>query len=170
MLIATWKHITGHAARRLFDIVSLRAWLIGPVVRDFAISRFCRVLGSLLQNGVPMLRSLEIARTAAANHLMSESIAAASESVVSGRSLAQPLASSGQFTADVIQMLHVAEQSNKLESVLLNISEQLDSRAQRRLDLFVKMLEPALMLVMAIIVGFLVIALLMPVFESNGLV
>jgi len=165
-----WKHLTGPTARRTLDTVLLRTWIVGPVIRDFAISRFCRVLGSLLQNGVPMLRSLEIARTAAANHQLSESIAAAAESVVGGRSLAEPLAASGQFTGDVLQMLHVAEQSNKLESVLLSISEKLDVRAQRRLDLFVKMLEPALMLVMAIVVGFLVIALLMPVFESNGLV
>ncbi len=165
-----WKHLTGPTARRTLDTVLLRTWIVGPVVRDFAISRFCRVLGSLLQNGVPMLRSLEIARTAAANHQLSESIAAAAESVVGGRSLAEPLAASGQFTGDVLQMLHVAEQSNKLESVLLSISEKLEVRAQRRLDLFVKMLEPALMLVMAIVVGFLVIALLMPVFESNGLV
>jgi len=169
-LAASWSRLTGPAARRLLDTTLLRTWVIGPIVRDFAISRFCRVLGSLLQNGVPMLRSLDIARMAAANHLMSESIGAASESVVAGKSLAQPLADSGQFTGDVVQMLHVAEQSNKLESVLLSISDKLDVRAQRRLDLFVKMLEPALMLVMAVIVGFLVIALLMPVFESNGLV
>ena len=165
-----WRNVTGPTARRTLDTVLLRTWIVGPVIRDFAISRFCRVLGSLLQNGVPVLRSLEIARTAAANHQLSESIAAAAESIVEGRSLAEPLAASGQFSGDVLQMIHVAEQSNKLESVLLSISEKLEVRAQRRLDLFVKMLEPALMLVMAIVVGFLVIALLMPVFESNGLV
>jgi general secretion pathway protein F/type IV pilus assembly protein PilC len=164
------KAVSGPAGRCLMDRTLLRMWLVGPVVRDFAISRFCRVLGSLLQNGVPMLRSLEISRAAASNYILSESIGSAAESVASGKSLAAPLAASGQFSGDVVQMLQVAEQSNRLESVLLSIAERLDVRAQRRLDLVVKMLEPALMLVMAIIVGFLVVALLMPVFESNGLV
>lgn len=164
------QRLAGPPARRLLDTCTLKLWFVGPLIRDFAIARFCRVLGSLLQNGVPMLRSLEIAKGTAANHLLSDSIAAASESVVSGKSLARPLAASGQFSGDIVQMLYVAEQSNKLESVLLSISDKLDVRAQRRLDLFVKMLEPALMLVMAVVVGFFVIALLMPVFESNGLV
>lgn len=162
--------ISAAAFRRWTDRTLLRTWLVGPVVRDFAISRFCRVLGSLLQNGVPMLKSLEVSKAAASNYILSESIGTAAESVASGNSLSSPLAASGQFTSDVLQMMQVAEQSNRLESVLLNIAERLDVRAQRRLDLFVRMLEPALMLVMAVIVGFLVVALLLPVFESNGLV
>ena len=169
-VMLSWKMLTGSTSRRLMDRALLRTWLIGPIIRDFAIARFCRILGSLLQNGVPMLRSLDIAAKAAANRELSESINAAAESVASGDSLTTPLASCGQFTGDILQMMQVAEQSNRLESVLLRVSEKLDVRAQQRLDLFVRMLEPALMLVMAIIVGFLVVALLMPVFESNGLV
>jgi len=155
---------------RLFrDRYSLRMKGIGPVVQSLAIARFCRVLGTLLQNGVPMLKSLDIARSATGNRVLSETIAAAAENIGAGKSLSIPLAASGHFPADVLEMLSVAEQSNKLESVLLKLADKLESRSQLRLDMLMKLLEPLMMVVMAIVVGFLVIALLMPVFEGNGL-
>ena len=154
---------------QLRDRLLLRLGGIGSVVRAIAIARFCRVLGALLQNGVPMLRSLEISRRAAGNVVISETIAAAQESICGGRSLAGPLAAGNHFPPDVLEMIAVAEQANRLESVLLKLADRLELRAQRRLDLVLRMLEPALMLVMAVVVGFMVIALLMPVFEGTGL-
>ena len=85
------------------------------------------------------------------------------------RNLAGPLAASGCFPADVLEMLSVGEQSNRLPTVLLKLADKLEARAQQRLDILLRLLEPALMLVMAVIVGFMVIALLMPVFEGSGL-
>lgn len=155
---------------RVVDRTALRLAGIGPVVQSIAIARFCRVLGALLQNGVPMLRSLEISRRAAGNSVISDTIAAAQESICGGRSLAGPLAASNHFPPDVLEMIAVAEQANRLESVLLKLADRLEQRAQRRLDLALRMLEPALMLVMAVLVGFIVVALLMPVFEGTGLV
>lgn len=142
---------------------------IGPIVRSLAIARFCRVLGTLLQNGVPMLKSLEIARSATGNRILSQTIANAADNIGAGKSLSIPLAASGHFPPDVLEMLAVAEQSNKLEPVLLKLADKLESRSQMKLDMLMKLLEPLMMVVMAIIVGFLVIALLMPVFEGNGL-
>ena len=142
---------------------------IGPIVRSLAIARFCRVLGTLLQNGVPMLKSLEIARQATGNRILSQTIANAADNIGAGKSLSIPLAASGHFPADVLEMLAVAEQSNKLEPVLLKLADKLESRSQMKLDMLMKLLEPLMMVVMALIVGFLVIALLMPVFEGNGL-
>lgn len=142
---------------------------IGPIVRSLAIARFCRVLGTLLQNGVPMLKSLEIARQATGNRILSQTIAHAADNIGAGKSLSIPLAASGHFPPDVLEMLAVAEQSNKLEPVLLKLADKLESRSQMKLDMLMKLLEPLMMVVMAIIVGFLVIALLMPVFEGNGL-
>ena len=159
---------------RSSDLKSLRDGLLlkipaaGTILRGLAISRFCRVLGTLLTNGVPMLRSLEIARGATGNTVLSEAIARASENVSSGRTLSAPLAASGQFPSEVIEMVRVAETSNRLESVLLTIADRLEQKTQARLDLAVKLLEPAMMLVMAVVIGFLVIALLMPVFTGGG--
>jgi general secretion pathway protein F len=150
------------------DALLLRLPGAGSVIRGFAVSRFCRVLGTLLTNGVPMLKSLDIARGAAGNRVLSDAVAAASENVSSGRTLSAPLAGSGQFPTEVIEMLRVAETSNRLESVLLTIADRLEQRTQNRLDLAVKMLEPLLMLVMAVVIGFLVVALLMPVLTGGG--
>jgi general secretion pathway protein F/type IV pilus assembly protein PilC len=161
--------IPAEKIRMFRDRHSLRMKGIGPVVQSLAIARFCRVLGTLLQNGVPMLKSLDIARSATGNRVLSETIAAAAENIGAGKSLSIPLAASGHFPADVLEMLSVAEQSNKLESVLLKLADKLESRSQLRLDMLMKLLEPLMMVVMAIVVGFLVIALLMPVFEGNGL-
>lgn len=161
--------IPGTAIRLFRDRVSLQMKGIGPVVQSLAIARFCRVLGTLLENGVPMLKSLAIAREATGNQVLSQAIAAASDNIRAGKSLAAPLATSGLFPADVLEMLSVAEQSNQLESVLIKLADRLESRSQQRLDMLLKLLEPLMMIVMAIIVGFLVVALLLPVFEGNGL-
>ncbi len=161
--------IPAERARLFYDRVSLQLKGIGPVVQSLAIARFCRVLGTLLQNGVPMLKSLDIARRATGNRVLSETIAVAAENIGAGKSLSIPLAASGHFPPDVLEMLSVAEQSNKLETVLLKLADKLESRSQLRLDMLMKLMEPLLMVVMAVIVGFLVIALLMPVFEGNGL-
>ncbi|MFN8706006.1 MAG: type II secretion system F family protein [Planctomyces sp.] len=143
---------------------------IGPIVRSLAIARFCRVLGTLLQNGVPMLKSLEISQRATGNRILCQTIGDAAENIVAGKSLSVPLAASGHFPPDVLEMISVAEQSNKLESVLLKLADKLEARSHQRIDILMKLLEPMMMVVMAIVVGFLVIALLMPVFEGNGLV
>jgi general secretion pathway protein F/type IV pilus assembly protein PilC len=153
---------------RHIDQLLMRIRGIGPVVRSVAIARFCRVLGSLLQNGVPMLRSLEIARHATGNQVLSETIAVAVESISSGKNLAGPLAASGHFPVDVLEMIAVAEQANRLDSVLLKLADKLESRAQQRLDILLRLLEPIMMLIMAVVVGFMVVALLMPVFEGTG--
>lgn len=168
-LIAVRSLVPFQTRQLFYDRQCLRLKGVGPVLQSLAIARFCRVLGTLLQNGVPMLKSLEIARSATGNRVLSEAVRAAADSICSGRSLSVPLAASGHFPPDVLEMLSVAEQSNRLSSVLLKLADKLESRSQLRIDLLIKLLEPLLMLIMAIIVGFLVIALLMPVFEGNGM-
>lgn len=151
------------------DQASIRVKGLGPVLTIFGVARFCRILGTLLQNGVPILRSLEIARHATGNRVLSRAIAEASESIARGKALSGPLAASGFFTPDVLEMLSVAEQSNRLEPVLLRLADKLETRGHQRLDVLMRLLEPMLMLVLAIVVGFLVVALLLPVFEGNGM-
>ncbi|MEO1996370.1 MAG: type II secretion system F family protein [Planctomycetaceae bacterium] len=152
-----------------FDRLRLKITGLGPIVTSLAISRFCRVLGTLLANGVPILKSMDIARKATGNRAMSAAIAHAAHSVSSGNSLAAPLAASGYFPRDVLEMITVGEQANRLETILLNVADKLDLRTQRKLEVLVRLLEPALMVLMAALIGLLVIALLMPIFESNGI-
>jgi general secretion pathway protein F/type IV pilus assembly protein PilC len=139
---------------------------LGPIVRSLAISRFCRILGTLLKNGVPILPALRIAKDATGNQLLSEAIASAADNISAGKALARPLSASGQFPLEVVEMIAVGEEANNLEQVLIDIAENLDRRTYRQLDLFVRLLEPVMLLVMAVVILFLVIALLLPVFQS----
>ncbi|MEO1617064.1 MAG: type II secretion system F family protein [Planctomycetota bacterium] len=155
------------AGKRLLDRVKLRVPVLGDILMNLAVARFCRVLGTLLANGVPILKSLEISRSAAANRLLSESIANATENIRGGESLATPLRSSGYFPISVVEMISVGEESNSLDNVLPEIADSLEKRTFRRLDLFVRLLEPMMLLVMAFLVLAVVLALLVPVLKSS---
>jgi general secretion pathway protein F/type IV pilus assembly protein PilC len=154
--------------KRWRDYIKLRLPLLGPVFTSLAVARFCRVLGTLLTNGVPILRSLQISRLAAGNRILSEAVAKASENISSGQSLAAPLARCEHFPLIVVEMIAVAEESNTLDRVLVEIADGLERRTVRRLDLVVRLLEPMMLLMLAIIVLFVVIALLMPVIKMSS--
>ncbi|HHK43062.1 MAG TPA: type II secretion system F family protein [Planctomycetaceae bacterium] len=154
--------------RYLVDFWKLKLPLLGAVFRNLAVARFCRVLGTLLRNGVPILRSLEISREATGNRILSEAIETASENVTAGESLATPLKASGHFPPTVIEMIVVAEESNTLEKVLVETADQLERQTARRLDLAVRLLEPILLLVLAGCVLLVVIALLVPVIKMSS--
>ncbi len=149
------------------DRVKLKIPVLGSILMNLAVARFCRVLGTLLSNGVPILKSLDISRTATGNRLLSRSIADASENIRAGDTLASPLRSSGHFPLTVVEMISVAEESNSLDSVLPAIADSLEKRTFRRLDLFVRLLEPVMLLVMALLVMIVVLALLVPVIRSS---
>jgi len=149
------------------DRVKLKIPVLGPILMNLAVARFCRVLGTLLSNGVPILKSLDISRSATGNRLLSRSIADASENIRAGDTLASPLRTSGHFPLTVVEMISVAEESNSLDSVLPAIADSLEKRTFRRLDLFVRLLEPVMLLVMALLVMMVVLALLVPVIRSS---
>ena len=155
------------AGKEWGDRMKLKIPVLGNILMNLSVARFCRVLGTLLGNGVPILKSLEISRTAAGNRLLSKSIADASENIRSGDSLASPLRSSGHFPISVVEMISVGEESNSLDQVLPDIADSLEKRTFRRLDLFVRLLEPIMLLVMAILVLAVVLALLVPVLKSS---
>jgi len=156
--------------RLWLDRMRIKAFGIGPILRSLAVARFCRILGTLLQNGVPILQSLRIAKDATGNQVLSEAIATAAESISTGESLATPLAASGQFTEDVVEMIAVGEEANNLEQVLVNIADNMERLTNRRLDLFVRMLEPVMLTLMAVVILFIVVALLQPILQSSGIV
>ncbi|MCU0872626.1 MAG: type II secretion system F family protein [Pirellulaceae bacterium] len=154
--------------KRWRDYVKLRLPMLGPVFTSLAVARFCRVLGTLLHNGVPILRSLQISRMAAGNRILSDAVATASENISSGQSLAAPLSRCEHFPMTVVEMISVAEESNTLDQVLIEIADGLERRTVRRLDLVVRLLEPMMLLVLAIVVLCVVIALLMPVIKMSS--
>jgi general secretion pathway protein F/type IV pilus assembly protein PilC len=149
------------------DRWKLKLPLGGPIFQALAVARFCRVLGILLKNGVPILRSLEISSAAAGNRVLATAIVAAAENISAGESLAGPLGASGYFPSTVVEMIAVAEESNSLEIVLTDIAESLERRTWRQLDLLVRLLEPVMLLILAAVVLVVVVALLLPVLKMS---
>lgn len=150
------------------DRWKLKAPLVGPIYLSLAVSRFCRVLGTLLRNGVPILRSLEISSDSTGNKVLGQAILSAAKNISAGESLAAPLAACGLFPHTVVEMISVAEESNSLEKVLIDIADGIDRRTQRQLDLMVRLLEPFMLMVMAVVILIVVVALLLPVFQMSA--
>jgi general secretion pathway protein F/type IV pilus assembly protein PilC len=162
-----WRLAQTQEGRLWFDKARLRVVGAGPIFRNFAISRFCRILGTLLKNGVPILESLRIAKDAAGNKVLAMAIASAAENVSTGKSLAEPLRQCGEFPMEIVEMIAVGEEANNLEQVLIDVADTLERQTNRTLDMFVRMLEPVMLTVMAGIVLFVVVALLLPILQSS---
>jgi general secretion pathway protein F/type IV pilus assembly protein PilC len=147
-------------------LIKIKTPLIGGVFLNLAVARFCRVLGTLLKNGVPILKSLDISRNAAGNKILSEAVSSASTEITAGQRLAKQLEKSGHFPPTVVEMISVAEESNTLDTVLVDIAENLERTTFRRLETVIRLLEPVMLLVLAGLVMFVVLALMLPVLNS----
>ncbi len=168
--------IVGMIVRSRMQTAEGRLWLdrwrlkvpvASGIYLSLAVSRFCRVLGTLLGGGVPIVRSLEISADSTGNRVLSTAVREAAENISAGQSLATPLQASGKFPPDVVEMIAVAEQSNSLETVLPHIADSLERDTWRRLDLFVRLLEPLMLILLAGVVLMVVIALLVPVLRMS---
>lgn len=167
-IVALQRWLKTPQGREKLDRFKITAPKLGEVFRNLAIVRFCRVLGTLLTNGIPILAALRIAKDSCGNVVLSKAISEAADSVTSGESLTEPLRLSGYFPREMIEMVTIAEESNTLEKVLLDISTSTEKRTTRQLELFVRLLEPMMLLVMAIITLAVVSALLLPVMKMSS--
>jgi general secretion pathway protein F len=156
--------------RLLVDGWRLRLPGAGYIYLHLALSRFTRILGTLLHNGIPILQALQIAKDSTGNRVLSTAIEQSAENITAGDKLATPLAACKHFPRDVVEMVAVAEESNTLETVLLDIADGLEKRTSRQLELFVRLLEPVMLLVMAGITLLVVAGLLLPVFKMSSAV
>ena len=124
----------------------------------------------MLHNGIPILQALRIAKDSTGNKVLTQAIEKSAENITAGDSLATPLSASKYFPRDVVEMVAVAEESNTLETVLINIADGLEKRTSRQLELFVRLLEPVMLLVMAVVTLLVVAGLLLPVFKMGSAV
>lgn len=168
LLFGYWKLTATEAARYWMDSWRLRLPVVGTVYLNFALSRFTRILGTLLRNGIPILQSLKIAKDSTGNRVLSQAIAEAAEHVTAGNKLAEPLASCKFLPRDIVEMIAVGEESNSLEKVLLDTADALDKRTARQLELMIRLLEPVMLLVMALVILVVVLGLLLPVFKMSS--
>ncbi len=162
------RQLQTEAGRLWLDRWRMKIPQAGDIYLSFAVARFCRVLGTLLHGGVPIVRSLEISASSTGNKILEKTVAEAAENISSGESLAKPLGASGHFPKDVVEMIAVAEQSNSLEIVLPHIANSLEKSTWRKLDLGVRMLEPLMLLLMAGMVLVIVLALVMPMLKMSS--
>jgi general secretion pathway protein F len=161
-IVAGLKSPAGH---RLWERWKLSIPLFGKTICVVAITRFCRILGTMLANGVPILTALEIAKDATGSEVLGESIEEAGNAVREGQPLADPLRNSGLFPIEIVEMIAVAEESNQLDRVLMQVAETVERRTNRQVDTTMKLIEPIILVLMAVMVGAIAFALLFPIFS-----
>jgi general secretion pathway protein F len=168
MLFRRWMKT--ERGRLLVDTWRLHLPGAGTIYLHLALSRFTRILGTMLHNGIPILHSLKIAKDSTGNRVLTQAISDAAENIKAGDSLAAPLAACKHFPRDIVEMMAVGEESNNLETVLTDIADGLEKRTARQLELFVRLLEPVMLLVMAAVTLVVVAGLLLPVFKMSSAV
>ena len=151
----------------VWDSVKLRIPILGAMNNKMAVARFGRTLGSLLQSGVPLITALEIVRNIVNNVMIADVVDNAVKEIEAGKSLASPLDQSRWFPPIVVQMIRVGEQSGELEAMLIRIADTYEKDVESELMAMTSMLEPVMILVMGLIVGFIVVSILLPIFEMN---
>jgi type II secretory pathway component PulF len=153
-----------------WDRVKLRLPVMGPLFRAAALSRFARTLGTLVKSGVSLLPALKIVENTIGNIVMARQISQVAEETRGGDSLAAPLKKLGIFPRTVIQMINVGEETGKLDEMLLKVADIEERHMRARTKTLVSLLAPALILVVGSLVGFMVIALLLPIFKMSSVI
>jgi type IV pilus assembly protein PilC len=148
--------------RRVFDKVKLTMPGVGPVVSKVAISRFTRTLGTLVSSGVPILQALTIVRETAGNVIISNAVGSVHDSVKEGETITAPLEASRVFPPMVISMVDVGEQTGALPEMLLKIADNYDEEVDNAVAAMTSLLEPVMIVFLAVVVGSIVIAMFMP--------
>jgi len=163
-----WRRYIGTTTGRMFyDRLKLRIPVLGALSTKIAISRFARTLATLLHSGIPLLSCLEIVRTVVNNVVIADVIEGAQENIREGQDIHTPLARGGVFPPMVLQMIAIGERSGELEHMLFKVAEAYDNEVDTSIGSLTSMLEPVMILVMGVVVGFIVLAILMPIFEMT---
>ena len=165
VLFSRWRKTP--VGERAWDGFLLHMPVISRITTASAFGRFARTLGGLLKNGVPVLKSMEIVEETVGNRLIAEEIASARARVKDGASLSRPLAQGKVFPSLLTDMLAVGEEAGDMPGALEHIAERYDEDLDRSLKLFTTVLEPLILLLVALMVGFVVVAMILPVFSMS---
>ncbi|MBW2048968.1 MAG: type II secretion system inner membrane protein GspF [Deltaproteobacteria bacterium] len=156
--------------RHIWDRFKLVMPVVGPINTRTAMARFSRTLGSLLQNGVPLLTALGIVKNIVSNTLMAQAIDTSMADIQSGKALSASLSRSKWFPPLAIQMISAGEQSGEIEAMLNKIAEIYEGEVESQVLAITSLLEPVMILFMGLTVGFIVISILLPIFEMNQMI
>ncbi len=155
------------AWRLKFDTFILRVPILGRLLRDVAVARFTRTLGTLTAAGVPILQSLRITKGTLGNRAMERVIDDVAEQVAGGRTIAEPMERSGYFPPMLVQIVNLGERSGRLDEMLNQAARSFEDRTETSVKLFTTALPPILVVILACCVGFLVLAILLPMLQMQ---
>jgi len=165
--IAARRWLAVRENRRRVDLLMLRTPVLGTLLRDVAVARFTRTLGTLVSAGLPILSALKIVRDTLGNLVLVEAIDGVQEKVTTGQSLAEPLERCGFFPPLLVQIVNIGEKSGRLEPMLLHAAGAFDRQVNNSLKLFTKLLPPVLLVFMALIAAFVLAGILLPLLEMQ---
>jgi general secretion pathway protein F len=166
-ITGVWRYIHTPQGADAWDKMKLRLPLIGGVFRAAALSRFARTLGTLVKSGVSLLPSLKIVESTIGNRILAQQISRVAEETRGGDSLAAPLRKLGIFPGTAVQMIDVGEETGRLDEMLLKVAETEERHMRAQTKMLISLLAPILILVVGAVVGFMVIALLLPIFKMS---
>ena len=170
ILFALRQYFTTESGHRSYDQMILKIPLTGKLLRIIVTTRFARTLAILLNSGIPLLRSMDIARAVVNNAIISEVIESAIEAIREGEAIAEPLRRSKVFPSMVTHMIAVGEKTGELEQMLFRVSEAYDSEVETTISRMTSLLGPIVILLLGGVVLFIVLAILLPMFEMNQIV
>jgi general secretion pathway protein F len=161
------KYIKTPAGKRRVDAFALKMPMVNQLVKYVEVARFSRTMGTLIHSGVPILQAMTLVRQIIANSLVAESIDAVRSRVKEGDTLSAPLSQLTVFPPLAVQMISVGEETGKLDVMLLKVADNYEKSVRNIIKRMVNFLEPAMILIMGLVVGFIVISMLMAVFSMN---
>jgi type II secretory pathway component PulF len=163
LLLRNW--FTSEKGRRVWEGLILKTPMVGPLAAQFAMARFCRMLGTLLGAGVPLVQGLNVARKSIGNQILVDAVSQSIERVQEGGRLGQSLADcKGLFSGSVLEMVSVAEESGRLDAELVRIANVTEGDLDRQLKTTVAFAEPLMLFLIAGFIGTIFIAMLLPIF------
>jgi type II secretion system protein F len=164
---AFWQFTRSERGLLLWHETQLKLPIFGSVIQKREVARFARTLGSLIKNGVPILTALGITREVVNNTLVRAEVEKITEELTQGASIAEPLKNSKVFPSVTVNMLAVGEETGQLPQVLLRISDSFEMEVDRQVKTLTSLIEPLIIVVMGLVVGFIVIAMLVPIFTLD---
>jgi type IV pilus assembly protein PilC len=163
------KWVATEAGKKFIDTQALKLPMFGPMLRKVAVAKFTRTLGTLVKSGVPILQAMETVAQTSGNKVIEKAIMDAREAVREGERIAEPLKKSGVFPAMVVQMIAVGEETGNLDTMLAKIADFYDQEVDVAVKGLTSMIEPIVIVVMGIVIGGIVIAMFIPMFELGQL-
>ncbi|ABF90238.1 general secretion pathway protein F [Myxococcus xanthus DK 1622] len=151
-----------------WDRITLKAPVVGNLVRLLSISRFARTLSTLLKSGVPLLAAMDIVKAIMTNTVLAEVVEKARDSIREGESIANPLKRSGEFPPLVYHMVAIGERSGQLEEMLTSVADNYETQVNVRISALTSLLEPLLIVVMGAVIAFVALSILMPILQVNS--